>query len=64
MQYLKLTRGQKAIKRWEARRNQLLQKILEKDKYILRHDAIQKANQEMQSSHPASKANLRRKRNS
>jgi hypothetical protein len=45
MQRQKLTGEQKAILRWRGKRNRLVDKILSKDQFISREDAMRQANE-------------------
>lgn len=49
MQYKKLTRGQLATKSWQAKRNSLVAKLLEEDKFLRGAEALKIANKVMGS---------------
>ena len=50
MQYKKLTPEQRRIKRWRARRNALVSRLLSEDPKLLRHEALSLANRMMRES--------------
>lgn len=47
MQFKRLTGKERSIRRWQAKRNKLVQKILDKDQRISREDALREANKRM-----------------
>jgi hypothetical protein len=47
MHYLKRTPSQKRIARWQTQRNRLVCKLLEKDPYLPRREALRIANKRM-----------------
>lgn len=49
MQFKKLSKEQKSVKRWRAKRNRLVQKLLDRDPFLRREDALQEANRQMRS---------------
>ena len=50
VQYKKLTPEQRRIKRWRARRNALVSRLLSEDPKLLRHEALSLANRMMRES--------------
>jgi hypothetical protein len=50
MQFLRLTPSQKKLKRWREKRNHLVCQLLEKDRTLLRSEALRRANAMMGKS--------------